>query len=44
MRALRNILAHEYDRVDLEIIWQVINEELPSIIPKLHQVYKEGIE
>ncbi len=44
MRGLRNVLAHEYDRVDVDIIWRVIQEELPPIIPKLQQVFEQGVE
>jgi len=44
MRGLRNVLAHEYDRVDIDIIWQVSQTELPPLIPKLQQVYENGEE
>lgn len=39
MRGLRNVLAHEYDRVEFEVIWQVAKEELPEIKPRLERVY-----
>ncbi len=44
MRGLRNVLAHEYDRVDFDIIWRVIQEELPPLVPKLRQVFEDGVE
>ena len=44
MRGLRNVLAHEYDRVDCDIIWRVIQDELPSLVPKLRQVIEKGKE
>ena len=29
---LRNRLAHGYDRVDLEIVWQIVTRHLPSLV------------
>lgn len=31
MKGIRNILAHEYFGVDLEIIWKTVKEDLPAI-------------
>jgi uncharacterized protein with HEPN domain len=31
MKGIRNILAHEYFGVDLEIIWKTVKEDLPTI-------------
>ena len=28
---LRNVIAHQYFRLDLEIIWDVVEEELPEL-------------
>ncbi|MBZ0255587.1 DUF86 domain-containing protein [bacterium] len=39
MRGLRNVLAHEYDRVDFDIIWRVIQEELPPLVPQLEHIF-----
>ena len=38
MRALRNIVAHEYDRVDLRIIWEAVHQDLPPLVPLLREV------
>jgi uncharacterized protein with HEPN domain len=35
IRGLRNVIAHEYDRVDFEIVWTVVQEELPPLVPLL---------
>ena len=35
MKGLRNILAHEYFGVDLEIIWRTIKEDLPILKERL---------
>jgi len=31
MKAIRNILVHEYFGVDLEIIWKTVKEDLPDL-------------
>ena len=38
MRAIRNIVAHEYDRVDLRIIWEAIHQDLPPLVSLLQEV------
>ena len=38
MKGVRNLLAHEYFGVDVGILWQTIQEDLPAITPLLHQV------
>lgn len=35
---MRNRLAHEYFRVDLDIVWRVVTVELPVVIPVLEAV------
>ncbi len=34
---LRNVLAHQYDRVDYEIVWQVATVQLPLVQSLLEQ-------
>lgn len=31
MRAIRNVLAHEYFGVDVEVIWKTVKEDLPRL-------------
>ena len=31
MASLRNIIAHDYDAVDMELIWQVVHQDLPKL-------------
>ena len=38
MKGVRNLLAHEYFGVDVGILWQTIQEDLPAITPLLHKV------
>ena len=38
MIALRNIAAHEYFRIDLAIIWEIITENLPDTKPEVQEI------
>lgn len=39
MKAMRNIMAHEYFRVDLEIIWSTARESLPPLAEKIKHIF-----
>ncbi|TKJ38862.1 MAG: hypothetical protein CEE38_03960 [Planctomycetes bacterium B3_Pla] len=48
MTALRNVLIHDYEGVDLQKVWQVVEKELPPlkvaierILPPLDQLERE---
>lgn len=32
---MRNILAHQYDNVDSEVVWDVIHQDIPELISLL---------
>jgi uncharacterized protein with HEPN domain len=36
--ALRNVIAHEYFGLDSEIIWDVIQTQIPALAEKLRQI------
>ena len=36
--ALRNRLIHAYDRIDLDIVWQIATQDLPELIRSLEQL------
>ena len=38
---MRNVLVHEYDRVDLDILWDTIQISLPPLVPLLERIYRE---
>jgi uncharacterized protein with HEPN domain len=38
MRRMRNIVIHEYHGVNLEIIWQTVQENLPPMVEPLRQI------
>lgn len=35
---MRNRLAHGYDEIDLDIVWQVLTNELPPLIRQLEAI------
>ena len=41
MAGMRDKIIHEYFGVDLEIVWEVINNELPPIKPLILSVLEE---
>ncbi len=43
MAGMRDKLIHEYFGIDLEIVWEVINNELPPIKPFIREIL-ENIE
>lgn len=32
---MRDIVAHQYDRIDLDIVWQVIQRNIPELLNML---------
>lgn len=40
---LRNFIAHEYNRLDLSIVWQVILNELPQVAPQLQDMIDQHV-
>ncbi len=44
MIRMRNVLVHEYDRIDMEVVWSTIKEDLPSVLPKLKEVLKQQLD
>lgn len=35
MAATRNRIVHEYDEIDLDIVWEIASRELPDLVAKL---------
>ena len=44
MRGLRNVVAHDYDQVQLVTIWTTLHDELPSLLPLVAHVLDEAEE
>ncbi len=40
--SLRNRLIHGYDMVDFDILWQIVNQDLPRLIESLKEILGEG--
>lgn len=43
MRRMRNYLVHEYDSIELDVVWNTIQHELPVILPMLKSLLR-GID
>ena len=41
IKAMRNFLIHEYDDVDLRIVWEVITKEIPTVKKEILRILKE---
>jgi len=41
IRGMRNHIVHGYDRIDLGIVWTVVNVELPPLIAHLERMLQE---
>ena len=41
IRDFRNLLVHEYFGVDLEIVWNIIQSDLPSLYETIKMIDKE---
>jgi uncharacterized protein with HEPN domain len=44
IRGMRNHIVHGYDQVDAEIVWQVIQTELPALVEVLERIMREADE
>jgi uncharacterized protein with HEPN domain len=41
IKAMRNLHAHDYERVDLDIVWNTLTEEVPDLLNKLNIILYE---
>lgn len=44
MRGMRNHIVHGYERIDLEIVWEVVRNELPPFVPFLREILEKAVE
>jgi uncharacterized protein with HEPN domain len=42
MIGLRNVVVHEYDDVDLEVVWDAVTRDLPPVVKALEKRPPEG--
>jgi uncharacterized protein with HEPN domain len=38
---LRQMRDHEYDNVDFDILWQILNQDLPPLVRELERIVPE---
>jgi uncharacterized protein with HEPN domain len=38
MKGTRNKIIHEYDSIELDIIWEIIEQDLPSLVSELKKI------
>ena len=43
IKAFRNILIHAYDSIDHDIVWDVIQNKLPSLLQNVEQILTENV-
>lgn len=41
MIGMRNILTHNYFEIDLDVIWLVIERELPNLKPQIQAILEK---
>jgi uncharacterized protein with HEPN domain len=41
IKGTRNIIAHEYDRVDVKTIWSVVVNHLPVLLSEVEKLLTE---
>ncbi|GAB4511374.1 MAG: DUF86 domain-containing protein [Anaerolineae bacterium] len=39
MAGMRNILIHDYDKVDLSVVWETVTQSIPPLIAQLEPLY-----
>ena len=40
---LRNVLIHEYDTVEFDALWRIVQEHLPPLVPQLQAIIDENL-
>lgn len=41
MKGMRNLHAHDYDRIDLGIVWNTLTENVPDLLKQLELILSE---
>ena len=39
MKSMRNVLAHQYFRVDIEYVWLTVINEIPPLLEALNAIH-----
>jgi uncharacterized protein with HEPN domain len=43
MKGMRNHIVHGYDRIDPEIVWIVVTQELPPLVRELERILESDL-
>ena len=44
LRAMRNVLAHAYDRMNLEVVWTTARQDVPALVAAVEAIFAaEGL-
>ncbi|MBI3819979.1 MAG: DUF86 domain-containing protein [Planctomycetes bacterium] len=35
---MRNRLVHEYDRIEVQVVWETLTIEIPILLPKIEKL------
>jgi len=38
MKGMRNLLIHEYDEIEAELVWKTAQEDIPSLVVQLNKI------
>lgn len=38
---MRNILAHQYFGIDVDLVWKAVEQDLPGLRPAIEHIYRE---
>jgi uncharacterized protein with HEPN domain len=38
---MRNMLVHEYDQIDLEVLWDVLQNNIPNLLERLDEILNQ---
>jgi uncharacterized protein with HEPN domain len=41
IKGMRNLHAHDYEKVDLNIVWNTLTEDIPDLLNKLDMILNE---
>ena len=41
IKSMRNIFAHNYDRINTDIVWETITERIPELRTQLSEILDE---
>jgi uncharacterized protein with HEPN domain len=42
MRRIRNVVIHAYFAVDLPVLWQTVQEDIPPLVPLLRSILQQN--